>query len=258
VKGGILGRDKGLVTAAGGVCCHFAENATVVAGGDVVADAELTHSRVTSGGRIVVGPSVGRGRGAIIAGRVVGARGVTARVLGTAAGVVTEVEAGSDPELLRLWAAAADRVRDLRGRAQRIREQLEPLMKCLKRLTAAQREQVTELLYQADEHETAAAALLAPVAERFRSVQPHLKAEVVVAEAVWPGTVVRMPDVEATVPKMLRGPLKLIRRDAAGGTAEVVVVVAGGAKPFALPGRPVPDPIHALRAALGVTARAAA
>lgn len=247
IAGGILGRDKGRCAARGSIHCRFAENATISSGGDLVIAEESSHSNLASAGKLMIGADAGF-KGALIAGRASAARGLSCRVLGSHAGVATFVEAGTDAELVALWASAGPRSQDLRARAKQIRDQVGPLMRNQKHLTRDQKEKATELLYKMDEYEAEAEQLMKAVRARYAKVSPHLCPEVQVAEMIYPGVTIRLRGVEGTTTRALRGPLRIVREDRAGFRA-VVLVTEQGIK-IALPSTIVPDPLKAIADAM--------
>lgn len=93
VRYGIAGGSRGRVTVGGRIQCRFVENADVRCGRDLVVSDGILHSRVRSGGRVVV---IGR-RGSIIGGHVKAKEEVSSRVLGSGLLALTEIEVGVAP-----------------------------------------------------------------------------------------------------------------------------------------------------------------
>jgi len=91
---GIQGANRGKITSGGQVKCRFMENADVRARGDVTATDGILHSRVRSGGKVIV---TGR-RGSIIGGSVKAKDEVSSRIIGSNIATVTEIEVGVSPE----------------------------------------------------------------------------------------------------------------------------------------------------------------
>ncbi len=90
---GVNGMSRGKLTAKGNIISKFIENATVSAGGFVETDCIL-HSKVSAFTRVTV---QGR-RGFITGGTVRAGEVVEAKTLGSAMGVDTVIEVGTDPE----------------------------------------------------------------------------------------------------------------------------------------------------------------
>lgn len=91
---GIQGANRGKITAGGQVKCRFMENADVRCRGDLTATDGVLHSRVRSGGKVVV---TGR-RGSIIGGSIKAKDEVSSRIIGSNIATVTEIEVGVSPE----------------------------------------------------------------------------------------------------------------------------------------------------------------
>lgn len=90
---GIAGMNKGRITAGGDVIATFIENATVIAGNNLEADAIL-HSKVVAEGMIDV-----HGRnGYIIGGNVRASSVISARNIGSTMETVTVLAVGNNPE----------------------------------------------------------------------------------------------------------------------------------------------------------------
>jgi len=94
VRGGIFGREKGLVRARGDVRAKVIENATVEAGQDVRVGEAVFHSQVSAGRKVIVG-----GRGLAVGGKIRAGSLVWVKTLGSPMGTVTEVMVGIDPAL---------------------------------------------------------------------------------------------------------------------------------------------------------------
>ncbi|MCK9239138.1 FapA family protein [Desulfocurvus sp.] len=88
VSGGVLMNGRNRIVAAGNVTAKFFQNAEVRAGGEVVAQLEITNSRIVAGGDVTVtGP-----RGIIRGGHIVSGGSITAPILGNEARGATIVE----------------------------------------------------------------------------------------------------------------------------------------------------------------------
>jgi uncharacterized protein (DUF342 family) len=100
IKGGIQGRQKGIVKAGGNVSALFMEQATVEAGG-CITTSETLHSSLLAGEEVVI--TSGKGR---ICGGTVSARNlIHARIIGAESGVLTTLAVGFAPkEKVRLEA----------------------------------------------------------------------------------------------------------------------------------------------------------
>lgn len=95
LKNGMQGGGRGSVTARGNVHGKFFEQVTIQAGGSVFANT-IMHCNITSKDEIVVSGK----RGTIVGGSVSANRAVTATVIGSMAEVVTEINVGSQEDVM--------------------------------------------------------------------------------------------------------------------------------------------------------------
>lgn len=94
VQNGVIGKGEGFIKAGQSVYAKFIENATVVAGEDVVASEAIMHSNIDAGKRVIV---YGGKRGVILGGRIRAKDEVNARTIGSWAEVETNIEVGIAP-----------------------------------------------------------------------------------------------------------------------------------------------------------------
>ncbi|MFW5488527.1 MAG: FapA family protein [Desulfovibrio sp.] len=85
VGGGLLMKKGGGVAARGNVMAQFANNARIVAGGEVIMASNITASLVRAGGKVVLSEDRGKIRG----GTIVSGEGIEAYEIGTPMGVNT-------------------------------------------------------------------------------------------------------------------------------------------------------------------------
>ena len=97
IHNGVIGKNKGLVSAKGDVSVKFAENANIQAGGNIVIHRAALNCRLLAGNRII---SV-ENRGQIIGGELEAKRGAEVKVLGNEQEQKTEIAVGSDFDLRR-------------------------------------------------------------------------------------------------------------------------------------------------------------
>jgi hypothetical protein len=95
VKGGFVGKGKGLIEAAGNVRVGFIRNQTIKSEGNIYVMKESVDSRLCSNSRIyVAGKRLGLAGGAAFA-----REGMELSALGTDGEIKTEIALGSDPEI---------------------------------------------------------------------------------------------------------------------------------------------------------------
>jgi uncharacterized protein (DUF342 family) len=210
VHHGICGKEQGRVTARGTVRARFASNAHIAAGADVQIKNEVANSHIDCGGAFL-------GDGAsVLSGEVTARRGITCDTAGSEAGLRVVLDLGlPDADLQRLG-KLADRFKSLQHLAHHVRSTVEPLMQDPRRLTPAQKEKATELLFSATEAEGNAAEALRALEGPWQQVETAKKAAIVIKGMLYTGVTLRIGGVEAAVHKVLRGPLKAVREDAPG------------------------------------------
>ena len=94
---GVVGATTELV-AGGGIMAKFIQESTVRAGGDVKVGSYIFNASVRAGGEIIV-PGMGEGKSrALVGGLVWGARGISARSIGSPYNTSTRLVVGVDPD----------------------------------------------------------------------------------------------------------------------------------------------------------------
>ncbi|HHU51493.1 MAG TPA: DUF342 domain-containing protein [Firmicutes bacterium] len=93
VNGGIIGQDKTIVQCKGDLYARHIERSKVDVLGNIQVRDTIIHSHVNSGGKI----SLGTQKGLIMGGVVRAKEEISAQVLGSRMGTITEVEVGTDP-----------------------------------------------------------------------------------------------------------------------------------------------------------------
>ncbi|MGQ9631824.1 MAG: flagellar assembly protein A [bacterium] len=97
VKGGFVGRSKGVIRASGGVFVAFVENGRIESGGDVIVGRASLHSKIIADSRVVVVEN----KGTIIGGMISALGGVEAKVVGAPAETFTRIMVGFDYRAVR-------------------------------------------------------------------------------------------------------------------------------------------------------------
>jgi uncharacterized protein (DUF342 family) len=97
VKGGVLGRGKGLVSAGRDIRIGYAQNARLEAQGNIYIGNYAVNSYIATSKQLIMQEK----RGAVIGGEVFALRGIDIRTLGSETGIKTYVEAGTDYLILR-------------------------------------------------------------------------------------------------------------------------------------------------------------
>ena len=217
VRAGIVGRNIGSVRAEGMVVAKFANEADIRATGDIKIGKELINSRTHTEASIVAEHA------AIIGGCAYARQGMTVGTLGSDAQVPTRLAVGVHPAVLLEAQRIEDGLKPTRDAIEKIRSAVQPLMANMRRLTPAQREQATELLFKAEEAE----ANVTEKEERRRVLLganvDALQVKIEVLKAVYPGTVISIGERAAMFEKVLKGPVTLQLRKVKNYTEFVAV-----------------------------------
>jgi uncharacterized protein (DUF342 family) len=223
IRGGIIGKDKGLCKAERHIWSRFLSHACVIAGGDVHVKGEIVQSRVTCAGvlKATGGPICG---GTLIAGG-----GIHCKVIGNTSGTPTIIEAGAAQILPATSGVVQAEIYANRKRICGIREKIVPLMKQLKSLTPQQRERCTELLYEADELEEKTNQRDAQLTEESRVISAAARDEIVVSDIIYQGVTLRLSRMETIIQTALKGPFKITSRKEGNSTQIILIEESGKA-----------------------------
>lgn len=249
VAGGLHGRlivettarkereSRGEVAAGRDVTCKFASNALLRPGRDLVVAADLLHCEVIAGGKVEIGERV-------LGSRVAALGGIHCRSACNSNRATTVLDAGTDPQLHELAALLLPSLTDKLVRLEHARATLVPLVGREQSLTPAQKLAAAKLSRDTRKLLAELRRKAAPLLHRHGLDTAGGKCEIVVDDVLSEGVVVRLPGLEATVPAMARGPLRLAPGRHEG---EPVVLLtdlhSGTSRP--LPTKHAPDPLPA-------------
>jgi hypothetical protein len=145
-EGGIITKEAGFVAATKDVRARFVENSTIKAGGSVVIERAILHSRVYSLETI----SATSVRSFVIGGVLVGRQGVSIHHLGNSAGARSLVHLGSDWRELEQYLELGTRLKALRIDALKIDQEIQRIVKAtggkIETLSPAQKQTYRALL----------------------------------------------------------------------------------------------------------------
>jgi uncharacterized protein (DUF342 family) len=131
IQGGVLHAGEGSITAAGHVEAKFAQNARIVAGGNIVINGSAIGCDLNAGNRIEI---CGK-KGNLVGGVARAARGIRVRQLGAEAGVATQVEVGIDQLAVDTLQGEIDQIRQQANPSQAQVAELKKLVERLRTLT---------------------------------------------------------------------------------------------------------------------------
>ena len=224
VRGGIFGQEKGLPIRAGGtLTASICDGTDIRTGGDVFVSKEIINSKVYAGGRLMME------QGVILGGEIHARNGISVKFAGSDLGVKTRISVGLDGAVIHAAQGLADRVQELQGHAGRVRETLQPLLNNVRRLTASQREQATELIAKKHEYEKAAEQVSTRREKMLADASPDGPVGIDISGAVYPGVMVVFGLRQARIPAVTKGPLRIEERQVNGASQIVVVHQSNGA-----------------------------
>ncbi len=131
IQGGIRGMGKGTIRSSGDISLNFADQATIRAGGTILAKNAVLHSHLYAQ-RAVMALGMGK-KSQIAGGRIEAGLEVSCNILGSEMGTKTEVVVGLPPEMLEKRKVFTGEVK----RCEENLERLEPNLALLKKLEAS-------------------------------------------------------------------------------------------------------------------------
>lgn len=210
VNGGIVTRETGRVSAAGMIVARFCDNAQLSAGGEIHLGRECINSLIETQRRLIIED------GGILGGEAKAQHGIVAKALGCEAGTATRILMGSKLDLLRkqreIELKNAKRLASLTG----IRKSVGPLLAGGKRLTAGQREQATELMFQADTLEIEIKESIEQIQREIKAYEEILEAalagadvgpSILVQGCIFPGVQIQFDDLVTIINNRITGPV---------------------------------------------------
>lgn len=236
VSGGIVGCEKGLVSAGGSISVKFCEEATLRAGADIRLGTSSVNCELRAEG-MVIGESA-----KIVGGNVYGRGGVVIGTLGNEAGVPTHVAVGlladdsaesgregpisEDFIVRRLKERSrkqADSLARLEDAVRRIRQSAQPVLDNRDRLPKAHVEKAAYLLEEAERIEREAERLRRVRDRSSEDGAPLGTADILINHQAFPKVVLTIDDRLSRVNGPLRGPARIEKRKVDNVT-EVVVI----------------------------------
>lgn len=229
VRRGIFGQEREIMIRAGGtVLTTICDSAQVDAGLDIGFVREMIGSHVKAG-RFIKSDT-----GAIVGGEVHAVRGIRVRDIGSEAGVTTIISVGPGAEVLGRIQQLGHDAQNRIIHAKKLQEGVQPLMADIKRINAAQRERVVEVLAKAADLEAEAEQMTAEcdaLRQKYFSSDPLF---IECAGVINAGVIVRMGIRETKFERPMRGPIRItLRQD--GGRQEIVAFEPNDANEVVLP-----------------------
>ncbi|MFA5863109.1 MAG: FapA family protein [Phycisphaerae bacterium] len=215
--GGVKGREKALLEANGNIHAKFLNFAYLHAGGDVQIAKEAINGAIICNGWIDLS------RGCLIGGHAFGLKGADIKSIGSPTGVKTVVGVGFNPLIYRQILQIDADIKKDKALVQKIRTSVEPLMQYLKRLTNAQREKATELLFHAETVENHIRKKEEEKKKLLASFPPTDEVELRVTTRIFPNTLILIGDRFSLIQEEIKGPVKLQLKQVQG-VKELVLI----------------------------------
>ena len=235
VNGGIKGAGRATYRAAGNISAHYIDNATVETDASILIDSEALNNRLVCAGRVII-------HGALVAGHTIATGGVRCRVLGSPLGNArTILEVGLDPALQAAAPGALEQIQSRLAKAAKLRTTVAPIMRNQRWLTAQQKEEATELLFQADELEHEANQILTRMRALIEGADKRSLPRIRVMTLLHPPVTIRMPGLEADIHQELHGPLWIAPRGI--GRNQYLAIIKSRRITTPLNTRTTPDPV---------------
>ncbi len=223
VRGGILQKGRNVVKSGRDIVARFCDAADLLADGDVKICSELMNSHVHCDGKLLVE------HGIVIGGRIYARDGVMAGTLGSDANVKTEIAVGIHPDVIEKAERIRENLKVQKEDAERIRRSVQPMIADLKRLSADQKEQVTELTYQADTIETEADEAERECMTMLQEARARGIPYVLVSKLIHEGVSIRIGRRSTSFQQKMHGPVRIEKRKVKNVTEFVAVNQLSGA-----------------------------
>jgi hypothetical protein len=206
VNGGVAGKGGQPLEVAGNVHARFLLDVDLSAGGEVVVEREVLHSRIVARGVVAVP------EGRIVGGHVASHEQVLAREIGTEADVATVVEVIDERDLAGTLEKTKATLESTRKTRAEITAVTDPLGAHEASLPEAKRRILQRLRAKADALQEEMAALEASIAELETELEARPPRHVLVDGCLRRGTRIVIGGVSRTVFESVGGPLRVVRR----------------------------------------------
>ncbi|MCH7704227.1 MAG: DUF342 domain-containing protein [Planctomycetes bacterium] len=203
VRGGIVCRGIGRVSAGGEVVAKFCSEANVRAGTNIKIAREVIHSFTHAEESLLVE------HGAVIGGTHYARQDIAAAVVGSDANVPTRILLGIHPRILEEVASIDTEIGPKREAIERIRGTIKRQIANIKRLTSTQKEQATELLFKADEAELEVTEAIERKEQLLSCGNPPRPSRLLVGKTIYAGVTVAMGYRSAAIIKEMNGPVSI-------------------------------------------------
>jgi uncharacterized protein (DUF342 family) len=211
VGGGAVG-EQTCLKAQGNIAIYFAQDATLLAGGDLEVGSYLFNAVVRCQGRALVHQGRSRRSGTIAGGSVLAARGIQARFAGSPNGTATELVVGVDPAIEAALHGCQQELAECEKEQEHLcrllgleKVTLPRLRRLLAHAAPGRRDQIADHVRRWQQLERQIPALQQQLGDLRRSLaQPAPDAVLAIAETIYPGVCLRLGERVAQVSLELR------------------------------------------------------
>jgi uncharacterized protein (DUF342 family) len=217
VQGGIAGKDKGSVKCGGKLAARFCDAVKVEARDEIAIVKEAINSQMYTDQRLLIL------RGALIGGWAHAREGAEVRILGSQAGTKTVISVGRDPRVRGQLLELEQGIKKRREAAEKIAATVQPLLAGQKRLTPAQRELATELMYEGQLLETAVRELEQQKQQLVDRSKPQGEPAITVLSQIYQGVTVVVDKLASAFAEPRKGHVKILKRRIENKTELVLV-----------------------------------
>ena len=217
VRGGILGRDIGRVSAGRDIIAKFCAESSLRAQGDLKISTELINCRAHTEGKLFAEQA------AVIGGNVYAREGAAIGTVGSEANVPTRITVGIHPRALEKSEEIEEDVNAKREAIKHILQTVKPFVSEANRLTSEQKEEIKAMLCKAKEFQAA----IVEGEEEGQRILADAWAEntpsVLVTKTIYPGVSISIGKRVAIFRTELQGPVEIEKRQVDNVTEFVAV-----------------------------------
>jgi len=210
VTRGMVGTIGGGLTVGRDLAIKFAEEAEIEAKRHLVAETNLVNCKLRAGA-CVIAPTA-----TIVGGELTARYRVLARVVGGEACTPTQITVGPGIEVARRAAELEDKLKSVRQLFEKVDVRLKPLQNNVRRLTAAQKEEMTELSFEASQFQET----IQEIENERKGLLASLSdgSFIQVSELIQEGVEFVIADRRTKIKRAMHGPVKIQRCKHKGST----------------------------------------
>ncbi len=210
VTRGMVGATGGGITAGRDVTLKFAEEVEIEAQRHLVAGTNLVNCKLRSGGCVIASSAT------IVGGELTARYRVLARVIGGEACTPTKITVGPGIDVARRAAELEEKLKGMRQLLEKFNVRLAPLQNNVRRLTAAQKEEMTELSFEVSQLQQTVQSIEAERKGLLASLSDG--SFIQVSELIHEGVEFVIADRRTTIKRDMHGPVKIQRCKHKGST----------------------------------------